>query len=224
MKKLSVYLIAVLALCFSSSVFAKGVKLGLVGTANMTKERTNEPAPASPRSYSYEGEMGYGGGAIVDFGMSQHWDFEIGGLYYEEKPKKLTDNSVAHTEQTDLQKHKVLEVPILFRYWFGRVVSFGLGGFYKHYMSNPTNTVSIKNTTTNAAVGTATTTDVVNTPKYNAGLEASLGIDLPLSQRCSFMIDGRYQFGMVNQETSASAGWAYKYDSIQALAGLRFML
>lgn len=130
----------------------------------------------------HDTKMGFGVGALVDFS-----GFEIGVLY---APRKLK------TAQSVTLNSKMLNVPVLYRHYFGRFFSLGLGGFYDFNLNKDDANVATRAGSDYGAVG-------------------SVGVRVPLFGKTFLMLDGRYLWSLKDQ------GEGQKFREYQALAGLQ---
>ncbi len=108
------------------SAFA-AAKLSIVGAGNYGLSSIEYADAATDTSITRKGGIGFGGGALVEVGLGR-LGVEVGALYMHRSTKteiKLLGTALPTTEET----HGALQIPLMFR--FGRMISFGAGGFYE---------------------------------------------------------------------------------------------
>jgi hypothetical protein len=99
--------------------------------------------------------------------------------------------------------------------YLANVLSIGVGAYYATYsgdMKETTKTLS-GSSTSNRSFAAA------SHEKSDFGLVTSLGIYIPISPVSRIILDGRYNIGMKDNNTSAAE---LKYNDIQALLGIQF--
>jgi hypothetical protein len=182
-----------------TSAFA--FSLSLVGGAVFDKPTVGSGTP------TYSMKMGFAGGVLGEYMFSPMVGLEAGALYMQ---RKALDDL---TQVTVLSKY--LEFPFLLRYWFSPMLSIGAGGYVATGMGDITET--------NAAGTSQTFTyDQELIIKSDYGLVGSLRFAYPISPATKIFLDGRYTLGL--QDVSRVIGASLKYNDIQALAGVTFML
>jgi outer membrane protein W len=147
-------------------------------------------------------KIGYGGGLLAEFRLSPRVGMELGGLYLM---RNFHSNGALLTST-------VVQAPLLFRYWFGRVVSMGLGGYYSTAIGDNVKS-KVDGTTTDVAYSS------LGFKKTDYGAVGSLGFSFRLSNSAAFLIDARYTYGLADIDTNTEKD---RYQDAHLLIGLRF--
>ena len=190
---------------FLSTSAAHAARISLVGVANSSEPR--EPG------VEYTGRPGYGAGLLLEFKFLPLVGLELGALVM---PRTYESSTVVPTVTTTKYSAKIYQFPALLRMHLGRVLSFGVGGYYARAAGDiTTETKSSAGTSAQTTTYTArsqTTTDF--------GALASLALYFRLAPLTHLTFDGRYAMGMKNNSTIA--GSDRKFNDMQLLAGLQF--
>jgi hypothetical protein len=147
-------------------------------------------------------DLGIGGGAQVEFGLGPMAGLEIGAVYLSRKdgPSGLEDT------------FNYIQIPVQLRYWVGKYLSIGVGGYYAFAVGDIKNESGA--TATYAASG-------FKTGDY--GLLGSVGLNFPMGGGgTSFFAEGRYAYGLDDQLATSNPNGTVKWSDIQVLVGLRF--
>ncbi len=202
------FLFAFIGLALSAPAYAIGLKLEVLGNSTTVNGRSD--------SQAYTSQLGLGGGLEFSFPFGGNLSFDFGGLYVPRKYQ--TDVTSGATKGASIvSTQTALQVPVLLRWWLGRMFSIGVGGYYDKYVGD------IKQSTTLAPGLKATTSALTyldasqSTSDY--GATAAIGFDFPLGVSSGLVIDGRYNLGLGNQVTTSST---VKFSDVQVLVGLRF--
>ena len=197
---------------FSLSIPAFAAKFSLVGAANMAK----------PNGAAYSEQMTTDGGFLLEFNVGKKGGVELGVLRVDRAYTFSTTFGTATTVPAASRGKTyvssvtvpVIEIPLMYRLWFNRVLSFGIGGVasiacHNDYCGDAT--------ISTAGTGTDRSTLNQNSVPIPAGggdfaAAASLKLMTPLTQKFGIMADGRYNYGL-------SGG---KFREVQGLAGLVF--
>ncbi len=198
MKKIGVVIVGVALMSLASpSAFAKA-RFAIVGAVNNFK----------PTNSGYAGtwgaKLGYGGGALVEFGMSPRMSFEVGALYLQRKTLfTFTDTT------TDTVTMTQIEAPVQLRFWLNHMISLSAGGYYAMALGKAKSTLT----------GTSSYADQgLKTSDY--GVLGGISFNFMLSGSTTLVIDGRYVLGLANYSTVT--GGKFKNTEMQGLVGLKF--
>jgi len=150
MKNKCLFIFGLLLISLSaSSAFAGGVRFNLLGTSDLSQ---NSGATSA---------IGYGAGGSLEFKMGSAVGIEAGFIYTF---RNMTQMGLTHGIYGD--------IPLVFRFYFGNILSIGLGGFYELPM------------------------DSVMTSYY--GVTADITIRAPLGPKAAFILRPRYSYDLVN--------------------------
>lgn len=209
MKRIFVLLIALLV---GNSAFAVvHPSLKALGGAVMS-------GPNNPAGYpSYSADTTIGGGATFQLGMGTKFSAEVGAFYIE---RQYTTTVKILNVNNDLSyNEKALQFPLIFRLWPVPFMNFGLGGHFTKYLG--TIAYSVKRQGSSQPVRTELKRSTGQRTESDYGAIASLGFDIPLKRALGLVIDGRYIYGIRDNDRGASN---LKMHEIQGWAGLRFGL
>ena len=98
---------------------AEAARISFVGAANSSE--------AKESGTDYSGVTGYGGGVLIETRLLPMLGFEFGALYL---PRKFKTDTTSPLDATVTSEGKMYEFPVLLRAHLGRILSFGLGGYY----------------------------------------------------------------------------------------------
>ncbi len=198
MKSLSLVVFAALAAVVFAQPAQAMVNVSAVGSFNIT---TTHLDPSNPLLITSAGN-GFGGGALVSFGLMPAFELETGALY----TPFVSHFGAAPIEANLTQKYIV--IPVVARFTLLPIISVGAGISY-----------GVKSgdlTSDNSAF------PFTGTAKNNLSLTGSVALRLPLAPMFGFLVDARYNLGLTDQ--SGTAGTTQKFNQIQILAGLNFKL
>lgn len=199
MKNFTVPSVFLVGLLISPSAQAS---LSLIGGGTMVKTIVT----TSGVSRSNDAKLGIGGGLFYEARLGRTVGLELGALYV--KRKWGTDTASAYVT--------MIEAPIVFRFWFGKAFSLGIGGYMSYGMGDIISETSTGTTTT-------TSYEAAGYKKMDYGIVASMGTHLPLSNSVGLVFDGRYVYGLANgNDTATSSTITLQYSGIELFAGLRF--
>ena len=203
------FLCALLSALLTTPAFAVSVKLEAIG--NQTSVRSDAA------NETFAAQTGLGGGAELSLPFGSNLSFDIGGLYFQRKYQTTVTAGTSNGE-VQVGTQTALEIPILFRWWLGRVFSIGVGGYYMKYMGD----VGLSTTFAGAASPVKSTLTYADASQSTSdyGATVAVGLDIPLGLTMGLVIDGRYNYGLGNQITGGSS--SVKFTDMQALVGLRF--
>lgn len=102
-------IVSLLVLTSAQGAFA-AAKFSIVGAGHRGLQSLPDP------------EIGYGGGAQVEFGGSQKFGVDVSAIYLV---RRVSIASIGFSE-------KSLHAPVVARYYFGKSFGLGAGGFYDH--------------------------------------------------------------------------------------------
>jgi hypothetical protein len=161
----------------------------------------------------YSSRTGWGVGAEAELGLGSHWGLELGVLYLN---RELSDTSVTPSLDSSF---RYLEVPLQLRYWLGRTVSIGAGAYAAYAIGD------IEDSS-----GGSTAYSAAGYGKFDAGLLASLGLHLPVGEKLSFFLEGRYSQGLsdlidhsaADASNPALADTRVHWSELELLIGLQF--
>jgi hypothetical protein len=179
-------LLAVLALVlFSANTLAadgRRPELKFVGLYDLSMPKFETASTQS--LYTNRGD--FGGGLLFEIPFGKVVGFEFGGMYQAYGDKIASLNYVEYW--------RYIHIPAVFKFHLGSVVSFGLGGFYN---------VSVGKAKQDLG-GTVTQVDLSTQQKSDYGAIGTLGFDFKLSNKLSFIAEGRFVYGMKDLSTSST--------------------
>lgn len=181
----------------SSRGGARGWGLVLSGNVNLS-------FPSSPGN-TYSTGIGLGGGAGILKGIGRDFSVELGVHY---SPRVFTEVSGNRSAEA---RGNWIQIPLLFKVHFARVIQFGVGG----YLSNALGNLQV---TTNGTSESLPYSSVAFST-LDAGLSGSLGAAFPLGAKSflGIVTEGRFHYGLLNGST---AGALY-YTDVQVFFGLQ---
>jgi hypothetical protein len=183
-----------------------GLRFSVFGAGTFSSIK-NTAAVATTTSSA---KLGIGGGAQLELMLGQVVGLELGGLYLQRK-FSTTDSLLAITAESTFT---YVQIPLQVRFWLGRFVTLGVGGYYAMGLGDIKSTaLGIPITTTYAAAGTKTS---------DYGLLGSLGFNIPLGTSVAILAEGRYAYGMQDLNVTKDPAGTAKWRDMQALIGLRF--
>src|SRR5262245_53790491 len=116
-----IFLLLILSCALTTPSWA--LTLTLEGAANFSSGKDSSATGGA----EHTGKLGLGGGAEVGLTYGS-WGLDFGALYLQRKYGTTVSVSGMNAEAVTLQKG--FQVPVLVRYWLGKVIAFGLGGYY----------------------------------------------------------------------------------------------
>jgi hypothetical protein len=195
--------VAVAAISFGSIAQA-GIRLSAVGAGSTTRPMVKSVTGTTFNLWKY----GYGGGLLGEIGIGPRFGFELGAFYSLRK----FGMTVSGTD-FDMSAYYA-EVPVLVRYWLGRYIGLGAGG----YVASGVGDMRVAT----GGVSAISTFGDNSFKRVDYGLVGSLQIDIPMGSSAGLIFDGRYQYGLANVLDGAAAGSSIKYTDIVGLVGIRF--
>ena len=154
-------------------------------------------------SVTTKAKLGMGAGALMNAHFSPHLGAEVGALYVTRKfdsTASFTVSGVPTSTVTTNTLHYV-EIPFALRFWLSPHFSIGAGGYYASGLGS--------RDFTNAGM-----------KKSDYGALGSAQIRLPLGSTMGLLVDGRYEYGLANVDTSGFGN--QKYRTLQVMAGVCF--
>ena len=172
----------------------------IYGVGNYSQFKAEVDGTAS--RFSTNRKLGFGGGIGVEAMLGKMVSLEAGGAFIQRK------SEIAGTTTT----FNFIEVPVLFRLWFGNIVNVGLGGYVGMGIGDISQSAGgVSGTTTYALAGLKT---------LDYGALGSVGFDIPMGSSAGIFVEGRYAYGLAN--ASDVAGVTGKFNDMRAVAGFRF--
>jgi hypothetical protein len=150
--------------------------------------------------------LGLGGGAQVEFGLGPMAGLEIGAVYLGRKTGDSTANLTFN----------YVQIPVQLRYWVGKYLTLGAGGYYALPVGD------IKAGGSSLPGGGSIPYATAGFKKNDYGLLGSVGFNAPVGPTAAVFAEGRYALGLDDQNATAIAGTTTKWQDIQILVGLRF--
>ncbi len=192
------FLLAVLTLAlFSANTFAgegRRPEIKFVGLYDVSSLKTDDAAAQALLSSRAD----YGGGLLFEIPFGKVVGLEFGGLYGASGYKIASLDTEIY--------NKGIQIPLLFKIHIGNVFNFGLGGYYSMAMGK----LKIK------TAGTEVESDLESNQKSDYGALGSIGFDFMLGKKVSFIIEGRFAYGMKDM---SSASTKDTFMHMQGLAG-----
>lgn len=153
----------------------------------------------------------FGFGLMANFNLSESFSLES-GLYYAPRVLGFEVTSVDKTGYRQETYH-ALELPLLARFWVGRVFSIGLGG----YTSLGVGEVTV--------VGDRTGFDDKATlHDLDYGLLAGIQVRIPVARSVGLIFDSRYNYGLRDLRKDATDGETRSLRSLRFFGGVAFGL
>jgi hypothetical protein len=182
------------------------LKFSVFGAGNLSNLKDSAAATTVTNS----AKLNFGGGAQFEIMFGQVVGLEFGGIYLGRKFSQ-TDSTVPITLEST---YTYVQIPLQLRFWLGRFVTLGVGGYYAIPVGDiKFSALGIEGTSTYAGAG-------LKTSDY--GLLGSLGFNIPLGPAVGLMVEGRYAMGLQDLNVTANPAGTVKWSDIQFLAGLRF--
>ncbi len=188
---------------------AQALDLAAVGVLTMPRHSTDALTPTQ----SLSGKVTPGFGGLLSVGMIPLlMDIQVGVLY---APKKFTITDSAATGVETSLSYKALEIPVLARFTFLPIVSFGAGAYYAKAIGSVDTEFKTPASTTNLTVNY----DQLKTNTSDLGLVVSVDAKIGLMPGFSLLVDVRQLWGLTNLDTGATTT---RNRSLEILAGLNF--
>ena len=182
---------------------AHALRISLVGAANHT-------TPEIKPSWDFTPGVGFGGGALVEFGMLPVFGIETGVLLV---PRKYEVNSFYRWQVTQ----DMIQVPLVLRAHLGNILSVGFGGYYAKYRGD-----------VEYRYARNTNAPPISGSHYSQGLTdddygwlASLAIYAPIAPMTRLVVDGRYVQGVKDNDLTL---YEKTFRDAQILFGIQFGL
>jgi hypothetical protein len=121
-------ILAVLASALISSSAFAGVSFSVVGAGDYGLWST------TVSGLTEKGTIGYGGGALIDFGFSPRAAFEIGGIYLHQQVK--ADGTILGVDVSTTTGFDSIYAPANFVFGLSPGFSLLLGGYYKDFTAS----------------------------------------------------------------------------------------
>jgi hypothetical protein len=176
-----------------------GPRISVVGSGSMAKITASGTQTIS----DHKSKLAYGGGALVEFRLGGRTGLELGALYYM-RAVEFTAGTIAMTMTS-------IHAPVSFNYWFNRVVSISLGGFFNNALGK-----------LKFEPGGEQDYSALSQKKTDFGALGGLRFNIPLGASAGLRLEGRYLYGLSNLDDPAVAGGSTKMADIQMFAGLTF--
>ena len=189
-----------------SGLNAHALEVGVLGGLNFWGYGFAPPTGATLTGKT-SGQLGLG--AFVKTGLNPILDLELDLIYMK---KKNTITIAAGTaSQTNVFETASYMIPVMVRTSFipGGFVNVGAGAYYEIGTSN--------GVTFDGASGTYSDAGVKH---HDLGLIGSIQLRMPILPLVHFLVDGRYLFGLNEQNNDVSSSGSFKNRSYQAFAGI----
>lgn len=154
-------------------------------------------------------KAGYGGGFLFSTPVSPNFAIELGVLDVRR------DFSYPISGGTGEDAFNTIELPLLLDWLPQHWIRFGGGPYAAVPIGQDTYSVTPLGQSTASSL-----TAAAENFKTDFGLMASLAVKVPIKTRGSFLVDGRYAFGLVN--STRIVGESMKYRAIEVMTGLSF--
>lgn len=185
---------------------AQAARISLVGVANSSEPK--EPG------IEYTARPAYGAGLLLEFRMMPLVGMELGALAMN---RTYESSTIVPTATTTKYSAKIYQFPLLLRLHLGRILSFGVGGYFARAAASDIATETKSSAGTSSQTTTYTDRNQTTT---DYGAMGSLALYFRLAPLTYLTFDGRYAMGMKNNSTVA--GSDRKFNDMQLLAGLQF--
>ena len=155
------------------------IELGPVFGTSFSSQTHTETASAKSAT-----EVGYGFGVMANFILSPSFSLET-GLYYAPRVvgfESTASGSPGYRQET----YHALELPVMGRFWIGKVFSVGVGG----YTSLGVGDVTV----VGSRLGFAD--DSIQTKSLDYGLLTGVQFRIPVTNSANLVFDTRYQYGL----------------------------
>ena len=208
MKKMSVFLVVLLALCMVLPAKAQ-VNLGVLGglnIANVSVDPLEEGLDLSSRT-------AFGFGGVLDFGLNESVALHLEPMYLQKGTKAVADG-------VDIEfKVDYLEVPVMFKY------AFGTSETKPYIMVGPTIGFNLNAKMKVSAGGFSDEEDIKDEIKsIDFGLGFGAGVSLAMGNN-SIFVEARYAIGLTNiNDDPDDPDTDIKTKGIQIFAGITFPL
>lgn len=186
-----------------SGLNAHALEVGALGGLNFWGYGFAPPSGFTAPTTNSTGSLALGG--FVKFVINPLFDLEV-DLIYAKKKNAYTDST-----GTSVWEMSSYMVPVMIRSSFipGNFVNVGAGAYYEIGASS--------GVTIDGANGAYSDASV----KHNdIGLIGSIQVRLPVIPLVHFLVDGRYLYGLNEQQSDTATNGSYKNRSIQAFAGI----
>lgn len=194
----SVRLVAVLALLGAAST--AHAEWGVLGGINIFSPKAADP---SVTSFKANGKMAIAGGLYLARNFTPKFKLELDALYVQRK-FQVTGTGLDNTLDST-----ALQIPLIARFNFNPFWNIGVGLYYEMALGD-----KIKQT-----AGVDTTYSARELKKSDYGALGSLQFRIPAGP-VKILIDGRYVYGLTEQDTNTADGSTSKNRYIQAFAGI----
>ncbi len=205
-------LTALIFVLSATNSFASGLRYSIVGAGTLSKtDASNVPTTAtvsgqtlSNISISAKSKLGVGGGLLIDSSFSPKMSGEFGVLYITRKSDTTVNATILAVPTTTVTNNSLnyIQIPAVLRFWMGSMFSLGAGGYYAQGMGSKFSSSGVT--------------------KSDYGAIGSVQFKLPMGNSASFLVDGRYNYGLKNVNNSSFSTMDLKYRDIQILAGVTF--
>ncbi len=225
MKMRNLVILSALVIMTAAPAWAANTKLSLVGAIPVSKSNTSGNTLDAGVEFKEPWGVGYGAGATFELGFNQYVGIQVGGLYTSRKVSTKLSSTALNATLEEKYTLNQIEIPVALRFWLNRYFVLSAGGFYSlgmgkvKYSSNAVPALALE-----AVDGSFDYNDSnIELKKNNYGLLGGLGVNLPLSQKVSFIVDGRFQYGLANRnEDPENPNVKVKTMDITTLVGLQF--
>jgi hypothetical protein len=185
---------------------AHALEVGLLGGLNFWGYGFTPPTGATLTGKT-SGQLGLG--AFVKTGLNPILDLELDLIYMK---KKNTITIAAGTaSQTNVFETASYMIPVMVRTSFipGGFVNVGAGAYYEIGTSNGVTFDGASVTYSDAGV-----------KHHDLGLIGSVQLRMPILPLVHFLVDGRYLYGLNEQNNDVATSGNFKNRSYQAFAGI----
>lgn len=154
-------------------------------------------------SVTTKAKLGMGAGALMNAHFSPRLGAEIGALYVTRKFDSTASFTALGAPSSTVTANTLhyVEIPVALRFWLSPRFSIGVGGYYASGLGSSDFTAA-------------------STKKSDYGALGSAQLRLPLGGSTALLLDGRYEYGLANVDTSGYGN--QKYRTVQGMAGLCF--
>ncbi len=186
-----------LAVLFALQPFSSKAEITVLGGLNFSSPVASGSVIAT--------KAAFGLGVLLDKSLVPLFSLESGLLYNAEKYSSTSGGTVTTVQATRLH------IPLMVRFTGMPFLSAGAGLYYENGQGDIDTDVS----------GTTITSTYsgIGLKKEDYGLDFDLRFRMPLTPGVGFVVDGRYQLGLMERATNPSSG-SYKSKAIQVLAGV----
>jgi hypothetical protein len=209
---------ALFVLCLPITSHA-GLRFSFAGAGDLTNFAAKDIG--DPSDLTFEKQLGYGGGLLVAVPFGLRVEVETGAIYLIRNWQYSGNYSLGGVQVEKLQG-SAIEVPLLFRYWFGKG-GIALGGVASSGMGKVKSTVTQEGET---GVQTEVSYSDLSLDNLNLGVAAGFGYRAAIgtSGTTGFLLDLRYQYGVRNRFLYApdSATGEITTSEVRLLMGFTF--